>query len=93
MVSISGVTAVVCFLDRDYRYKSVSTPHDAGLTPIPYTGRKCIRHLRSYQSSTSKAYALNSMTRGSGSFVNELYEIYYKVGVMLMNLFRTGRTF
>jgi hypothetical protein len=34
--------AVVGFIDRNYRYKSVPTQisHDIGLAPIPYNGRK-----------------------------------------------------
>jgi hypothetical protein len=33
--------AVVCFLDHNYYYKLVAAqiPHDAELTPIPYTGQ------------------------------------------------------
>ena len=38
-----------CFLDRNFRYKSVATqiPHDAQFAPIPYTGRKILPHRRS----------------------------------------------
>ena len=35
-------TAVIDFLERNYRYKSIANqiPHDAGLATVPYTGRK-----------------------------------------------------
>jgi hypothetical protein len=42
VVSISSHPVVVGFLDRNYRYKSVTIqiPHDVGLTSMPYTGQK-----------------------------------------------------
>ena len=56
---------VVGFPDQDYRYKSVAIeiPHDSGLAPIPYTGRKFLYHwgsnlCRPSHSTSSKQYAV-----------------------------------
>ena len=42
MVNTSHHPAIVSFLDQDYQYNSIiiQIPHNVGLAPIPYTGRK-----------------------------------------------------
>ena len=62
--------AIVGFLDRDYRYRSVSTqiPHDAGLAPITYTGWKFVP-IRNWTTAPShstigKHYALYLAAKG-----------------------------
>ena len=45
--SVHQIPAVVGFVDRDYRYKSVATqiPHDSGVIPTPYMSQKSLPYL------------------------------------------------
>ena len=64
--------ADVCFLARDYRYKSLATQitHDAGLAPIAYTGIKSSpngdRTSSTCRSTNLVQYDLNIVTMGLG---------------------------
>ena len=72
VVSTLNHPAVVDFVERNYRYKSVTTqiPHDAGLVPIPFTGRRflpCGNQTAAASCSTnSKQQALNLVVTGPG---------------------------
>ena len=58
------------FPDRDYKSVATQISHDAGLSPIPYTGRKFLpiedRTSVSSYSTISRQHAINHVTTGMG---------------------------
>ena len=72
VVISSKPSAVFGFVDQNHRYKSETTqiPHDAELSPIPYSGQKLFSHHGSKQlpshSKSSKQYSLNCVTGRNG---------------------------
>ena len=69
MLSMSRAPAAVGFLGRNYRNKfvAIKIPRDAGLAPIPYTGRKILIGDQTSAASCStslKQDALKCITKG-----------------------------